>query len=149
MEIQQRPAHYQGPNLDPAGVRLVPRFLGRAVYALLASKMPRDNSGVVVGSRGALVIDAGINRTMAGQIQEHVRRLTDKPLLYLVNTNYHGDHTFGNYAFPSSVEVVAHRKTSDSKNDLVPDRIFDGVHGAGPGGPKGAVVALRYRKYSR
>jgi glyoxylase-like metal-dependent hydrolase (beta-lactamase superfamily II) len=84
--------------------------LGRGVYALMASRMPRDNSGVVIGSRGALVIDAGINGEMARQIQERVRRLTDKPLPYLVNTNYHGDHTFGNYVFPGSVEIVAHRE---------------------------------------
>jgi len=118
VEIQGRPAHYSGPNLDPHDVRLSPRFLGRGVYALMASKVPRDNSGVVIGSRGALVIDAGMNGAMARQIQERVRRLTDKPLLYVVNTNYHGDHTFGNYAFPGSVEIVAHRKTYDSMSDL-------------------------------
>jgi cyclase len=118
MEIQERPAHYEGPNLDPAGVKLYPRFLGRGVYALMASRMPRDNSGVVIGSRGALVIDAGINGEMAQEIQRRVRKLTERPILYLVNTNYHRDHTFGNHAFPDSVEVVAHRKTRDSMNDL-------------------------------
>ncbi|HTD54187.1 MAG TPA: MBL fold metallo-hydrolase [Silvibacterium sp.] len=118
MEIQERPAHYRGPNLDPNGVRLSPRFLGRGVYALMANKVPRDNSGVVIGSRGALVIDAGINGAMVREIQDRVRQLTDKPLLYAVNTNYHGDHTFGNYAFPESVEIVAHRKTRDSMSDL-------------------------------
>jgi cyclase len=151
MEIQERPAHYHGPNLDPTGVRLVPRFLGTGVYALISSKIPRDNSGVIAGSRESLVIDSGINGAMARQIQERVRQLTDKPLSYLVNTNYHGDHTFGNYAFPKSVEIVAHRKTRDSMEDLAaekriraknlfgndsaladvttwrkPDRIFDG-----------------------
>lgn len=69
MEIQQRPAHHVGPNLDPEGVKLFPRYLGRGVYALRASKIPGDNGGIVVGSRGALVIDAGINGQMATQIQ--------------------------------------------------------------------------------
>jgi hypothetical protein len=95
-EIQERLAHYEGPNRDPTGVKLYPRFLGRGAYALMASRMPRDDSGVVFGSRGALVIDAGINGEMARHIQDRVRKLTDKPILYLVNTNYHGDHTFGN-----------------------------------------------------
>ena len=74
----------------------------------MANRMPRDNSGVVIGQRGALVIDTGINEPMARQIQERVRKLTDKSLLYFVNTNYHGDHTFGNYLFPDPVEIVAH-----------------------------------------
>lgn len=153
MEIQERPAHYRGPNLDPTGVKLFPRFLGRGVYALMAGRVPRDNSGVLIGSRGALVIDSGINGSMARQIQACVKKLTDKPLLYVVNTNYHGDHTFGNYAFPETVEIVAHRKTLDSMGDLAaekrirarnlfgndaaiadvtswrkPDRVFDGEY---------------------
>jgi hypothetical protein len=37
MEIQERPAHYKGPN---TGVKLYPRFLGRGIYALMASRMP-------------------------------------------------------------------------------------------------------------
>lgn len=122
MEIQERPAHYEGPNLDPTGVKFNPRFLGRGVYALMASRMPRDNSGIVIGSRGALVIDAGINGEMARQIQDCVRRLAGKPILYLVNTNYHGDHTFGNYAFPDNVEIVAHRNTRDSMQDLATEK---------------------------
>jgi cyclase len=111
MEIQERPSHCRGPNLDPKGVRLFPRRLAKNVYALMANRIPRDNSGVVVGSEGALVIDAGMNGAVARQIQDKVRELTDRPLLYLANTNYHGDHTFGNYAFPKTVEIVAHRKT--------------------------------------
>ena len=41
-----------------------------------------------------------------------VQQVTDKPILYLVNTNYHGDHTFGNYAFPAETLIVGHRETA-------------------------------------
>jgi cyclase len=118
MEIQERPANYKGPNLDPLGVSLHPHRLAKGVYALMADRIPRDNSGVIVGSEGALVVDSGINGEVARQIQRKVRELTDRPLLYLANTNYHGDHTFGNYAFPENVEIVAHHKTADSMVDL-------------------------------
>lgn len=118
MEIQERPANYLGPNLDPTGVKLFPRLLGKGAYALVANRMPRNNSGVVIGSKGALAVDAGINGAMAKQIRALVKRLTEKPLLYVVNTNYHGDHTFGNYAFPEKVQIVAHRRTVESMVDL-------------------------------
>ncbi len=75
--------------------------LSPGVYALLSDKPPVDKSGFVVGKRGVLVIDAHINGEMARKIQQAVRAVTDKPILYLVNTNFHGDHTFGNYAFPA------------------------------------------------
>src|SRR5437899_47082 len=64
--------------------------LAPGVYGLLSSKLPVDNSGFVVGTHGVLVIDAHINGAMAGRIQTAVRQITNKPILYVVNTNYHG-----------------------------------------------------------
>src|ERR1700687_2814063 len=84
------------PPIKPTGARLETKELAPGIYGLLASKPPVDNSGFVVGEHGVLVIDAHINGTMAGLIQTAVRQVTDKPILYVVNTNYHGDHTFGN-----------------------------------------------------
>jgi len=99
-------------------VRLRPRRLAEGVYALMAFPPPRDNSGVVIGEHGALVIDAGINPAMAHQIQQTVRRLTDRPILWLANTVYHGDHTFGNAAFPTTTRIIASRQTAASMTDL-------------------------------
>ncbi len=106
------PAGWLPPPLDPTGVRLQTKELAPGVYALLSTRRPVDNSGFIVGERGVLVIDAHINGAMARQIQAAVRAVTDKPILYLVNTNYHGDHTFGNYAFPAETKIVAHRETA-------------------------------------
>ena len=72
-----------------------------------------DNVGFVVGDRDVLVVDAHINPAMARQIQERVREVTDKPIRYLVNSNYHGDHTFGNCAFPAETVIIQHRRTAD------------------------------------
>ena len=101
------------PPLHPKGVRLETKELAPGVYALLSNRPGVDNSGFVVGDRGVLVIDAHINGDMARQIQHAVRQVTAKPILYLVNTNYHGDHTFGNYAFPVETTIIAHRKTAE------------------------------------
>ncbi len=98
---QEIPEGFFVPPLNPAGATLVTQKLSPGVYALLCDKPPVDNSGFVVGERGVLVIDAHINGEMAGKIQQAVRAVTDKPILYLVNTTFHGDHTFGNYAFPA------------------------------------------------
>jgi cyclase len=99
-------------NLNPAGAILETKELGPDVYALLSSIPNVDNAGFVVGEREVLVIDAHINIVMARQIQERVREVTDKPIRYLVNSNYHGDHTFGNCAFPDESLVVQHRQTA-------------------------------------
>lgn len=118
MEMFERPSGYVGPNLDPTNLRFRPVAFAEGVYALMAKPLPRDNSGLIVGTDAALLVDAGINGRVARTLQQLASKLTDKPLKYVVNTNYHGDHTFGNYAFPPSVEIIAHRLTAESMSDL-------------------------------
>src|SRR6266568_2137290 len=117
-EIAERPLDYLGPNLNPDGLVLKPHQLGEGVYALMANIPPKDNNGVVIGEKSVLVIDAGINGKISRHIQDLVRQLTDKPLRYLVNTTYHGDHTFGNYAFPESVTILSSRQNKRSMDNL-------------------------------
>jgi cyclase len=123
----QAPPAFLPPPLNPSGVQLVPRELVPGVYALIASRPPVDNSGFVVGERGVLVIDAHINGAMARQIQAAVRQATNKPIMYVVNTNCFGDHWFGNYAFPQETAIVASQATigcmknfENMKRDLLP-----------------------------
>ena len=118
MEMFERPAGYVGPNLNPENLHFQARAFAEGVYALLANPMPCDNSGLIVGQRAALLVDAGVNGYVARELQRIARNLADCPIKYLINTNYHGDHTFGNYAFPSNVEIIAHRHTRESMRDL-------------------------------
>jgi cyclase len=112
------PKEFIPPALNPAGARLEVKRLAPGVYALVSDRPPVDNSGFVVGHEGVLVVDAHINATMARVIQRAVRQVTDKPILYLVNTNYHGDHTFGNSAFPPATTILAHRETAEYMRDF-------------------------------
>ena len=120
----QAPPGFIPPPLNPSGARLETKELAPGVYGLLSSKPPVDNSGFVVGEHGVLVIDAHINGAMAGLIQTAVRQVTNKPILYVVNTNYHGDHTFGNYAFPQETLIVAQQKTAESMRDFEREKQF-------------------------
>lgn len=117
-EIADRPHGYQGPNLSPSGSALTPVALGEGVHALMATIPPKDNNGLIIGTQAALVVDAGITPTVARLIQDTVADLTDRPLRYLVNTTYHGDHTFGNMAFPAQTVVVSSRINKENMADL-------------------------------
>ena len=122
--FSEAPEGFIPPRLHPEGAELVTRELAPGVYALVSTKPGVNNSGFVVGERGVLVIDAHINGAMAAKIQAAVGAVTDKPILYLVNTDFHGDHTFGNYAFPAETLIVAHRKTAAAMQDLEHEKRF-------------------------
>lgn len=117
-EVAERPTGYAGPNLSPVGLELEPYELADGVHALLANLLPKDNNGVVAGRDAALVVDAGITADVSERIQALAGKLTQLPLRYLVNTTYHGDHTFGNAAFPADVTVISSRVNKQNMTDL-------------------------------
>jgi glyoxylase-like metal-dependent hydrolase (beta-lactamase superfamily II) len=60
------------------------------------TEWPHGNTGVIVGTDGVLVVDATYLPARARADIALIRTLTDKPVRYLVNTHWHGDHTHGN-----------------------------------------------------
>ena len=64
--------------------------------------------GVYIGDNEVLVIDAKMDKNSVDQVIEGLRRITDKPIRYLVNTHSDGDHVTGNRYFPETVTFVAH-----------------------------------------
>jgi cyclase len=117
-ELSERPPGFVAPDLSPQGLILEPKRLGEGVYALLANTPPKDNNGLVVGDRAALVVDAGVTPEIGRQLQRLAARLTDRPIAYLVNTTFHGDHTFGNAAFGDQVTVISSWPNKAAMSDL-------------------------------
>jgi glyoxylase-like metal-dependent hydrolase (beta-lactamase superfamily II) len=55
------------------------------------------NIAVQIGDLGVLVVDAGTGQS-TDKVLAAIRKLSDKPIQYLVNTNFNADHTGGNEA---------------------------------------------------
>lgn len=64
------------------------------------------SSGLIVGTRGALLVDTMLNKRLSAQVLALARRDTALPLLYAVNTSAHGDHSYGNMYLPAGTRVV-------------------------------------------
>lgn len=63
------------------------------------------------GSSGLVVVDSQFPTT-APHVIDELKKLSDKPFKYLLNTHHHGDHTAGNIAFKGLAEhVVAHQNS--------------------------------------
>ena len=72
------------------------------------------NSSIIIGDKGIAVIDTQVNQTMGQRLLKAIRTITDKPILYAINTHYHWDHTNGNTVFHrAGATVVAREMTKD------------------------------------
>ncbi len=74
-----------------------------------------SNGGAYIGENGILVIDAKMDEKSVDQTISELKKITDKPILYLVNTHSDGDHINGNRFFPESVTIIAHE---NCRNDF-------------------------------
>jgi cyclase len=64
------------------------------------------NIGLSVGDDGVIVIDDQY-APIVPKIEAAIRGITDKPVRFIVNTHYHGDHTGGNEQLGKSYPIVA------------------------------------------
>ena len=65
------------------------------------------NAGIIVGDDGVLVIDSLRVPSFARDLIQDVKRITDKPVQYLVDTHSHWDHSWGNEEFPDAT-IIGH-----------------------------------------
>ena len=72
-----------------------------------------SNSAFLVTDEGVLVIDTRQHPRRAEELLATIRKYTNKPLRWVVNTHAHGDHYFGNSVFKrEGATIVAHRDTA-------------------------------------
>ncbi|MET7815339.1 MBL fold metallo-hydrolase [Streptomyces sp. NPDC005395] len=69
-----------------------------------------NNAGIVVGSDGCVLVDTAATRARAETLRRAALRVQEAAPKIVVDTHFHGDHTFGNCVFPEAT-VVGHQRT--------------------------------------
>jgi len=64
------------------------------------------NIGASAGPDGILIVDDEF-LPLAEKIDAELGKLSDKPLVYVINTHIHGDHTGGNPYFGKKAKIIA------------------------------------------
>ncbi|HKA46432.1 MAG TPA: MBL fold metallo-hydrolase [Burkholderiales bacterium] len=96
-------AHAQQRNFDAVTIKSTK--VAEGVYMLEGEG---GNIGVSVGDDGVFLIDDQF-APLTQKIVDAVKAITDKPVRFLINTHYHGDHTGGNENLgKAGVVIIAH-----------------------------------------
>src|SRR5437667_9043513 len=94
--------------------------VAEGIYAAIAKPAYKVhcNAVIIVLDDGVLVVDAHSKVSAARALIEQIKKLTPKPVKYVVNTHFHWDHYQGNEAYPSSwpagVEIISSEATRTS-----------------------------------
>ncbi|WP_221392968.1 hypothetical protein [Dyadobacter sp. NIV53] len=107
------PAHV--PIWDANTVTLKLHKITETVYAVLPATAETETTkgipqattaGFIVGEKGILLIETMMTKRLYDQLYTLVRSVSQKPILYAVNTSDHGDHCFGNYLLPKESLII-------------------------------------------
>ena len=94
--------------------------VAEGVYAAIAKPAYKVNCNAVIIllDDGVLVVDTHSKPSAARALIEQIKKITDKPVRFVVNTHFHWDHYQGNQAYPSSwpagVEIISSQATRDN-----------------------------------
>jgi glyoxylase-like metal-dependent hydrolase (beta-lactamase superfamily II) len=95
------------------------------VYAAIGRAGVASNGAFIVNKDDVLVVDTHFRPSWANDLIAEIRKITNKPVRYVVNTHWHNDHVQGNQAyvsvFGSSVEYIAqHTAREDMVSKAIP-----------------------------
>jgi len=86
--------------------------IGEGVYAAIGRDGGKagSNAGFIVGTNGVVVVDTFEDQAPARDLLAEIRKVTNLPIRFVVNTHYHLDHTGGNAVFAQAgATILAHR----------------------------------------
>jgi len=79
------------------------------------------NIGVCIADEGVLLVDANYNLDwrngqavpMAQSVINEVKKLTPKPIRWVINTHHHGDHSGGDPVLGAFATIVSHKNARE------------------------------------
>jgi glyoxylase-like metal-dependent hydrolase (beta-lactamase superfamily II) len=74
------------------------------------------NIGIIVGSRGTLVVDTGLGPRNGQTVVREVQKVSKTPELYVASTHFHPEHDLGAGGFPAQARMI---RSQDQQKEIV------------------------------
>lgn len=102
--------------------------IGSGLYAYISDNDSSANSTFLVGDKGILVVDTGLNAVEGEKLLHAIRQISKLPIQYVVNTHYHPDHQGGNSTVGPDAVVISTDFTREQTLDLMKDKRMAAFH---------------------
>jgi len=100
----------RGPQQPPLIKEGVTEKVSEHVYAIPDGSVPLvPNVGIIVGTKGTLVVDTGLGARNGEAIMREVAKVKKGGDLYLAVTHFHPEHDLGAGGFPASTKMIRSR----------------------------------------
>ena len=112
--------------------------IGPDLYAYISDNDASANSTFLVSDQGILVVDTGLNAQEGRKLLEEIRKVSQAPVRWIVNTHYHPDHRGGNSVVGPDAIIIstAFTRSKAAANSTQENSVNETV------GPKGLVLYL-------
>ena len=97
--------------------------IGPDLYAYISENDASANSTFLIGDRGILVVDTGLNAEEGRKLRAEIRKVSPAPVRWIVNTHYHPDHRGGNSVVGPDAIIISTAFTR-SKAETPPKENF-------------------------
>ncbi|MDD3610256.1 MAG: MBL fold metallo-hydrolase [Halothiobacillaceae bacterium] len=145
------PTAFAAPSRGPQVPDVAPTKLSEHLYIIYArGGFPsRENQGffaniaLVLTKKGVVVFDSGTSVQIGEMAIRQIKRLTDKPVIAVINSHFHGDHWLGNQAFREAwpdVPLYAHPDCVTAIRKAVGEQWLHQMMGATEGAIEGTRV---------
>lgn len=116
-QAEQAPASHPNPDPPNPARNFAVQKLAEGVYAVIRQDLPGlmvdANNVCIINDDDVIVVDANGAPSITKEVLAALRKLTDKPVRYVINTHWHDDHIIGDpvyrAAFPN-VEFIGHAR---------------------------------------
>jgi glyoxylase-like metal-dependent hydrolase (beta-lactamase superfamily II) len=104
------------PAVPPFVRENVTEKVSEHVYAIPDNSVSMvPNIGIIVGSRGTLVVDTGLGARNGQTVVREMQKVSRTPELYLATTHFHPEHDLGAGGFPPNTRMI---RSQDQQKEI-------------------------------